>query len=106
MLVDQTGPAAGGLDGEAAPELEFAVDQIGLASPDRVELHAPRMQPAHGFARAPDETVAQVTVGAILRHTEHVVVELIGGVGAEIASLDLVLGQVRHDRYEIVDAVI
>src|SRR2546426_337036 len=30
MLIDQPRPAAGGFHGEPAPELELAVDQIGL----------------------------------------------------------------------------
>src|SRR5262249_31593512 len=106
VLVDQAGAAAGGFDGEPAPELELAVDQISLAPPDRVKLHTFAVQPAHRVARTADEAVAEVAVGAILRHTEHVVVELVGGVGAEIGTLDLVLGEVGHDRLEIVDAVI
>ena len=106
MLLDQARPAALGLHREAAPELELAVDQIGLAAPDRVELHALAVQPAHRVARAADQAVAQLAVGAVLRDAEHVVVELVLGVGAEVGAVDLVLGQVRHDRLEVVDAVI
>ena len=106
MLVDQARPAALGFHREAAPELELAVDQIGLAAPDRVELHALAVQPAHRVARAADQAVAEFAVGAVLRDAEHVVVELVLGVGAEVGAVDLVLGQVRHDRLEIVDAVI
>ena len=100
------GPPPLDLHGEAAPELELAVDQIGLAAPDRVELHALAVQPAHRVARAADQAVAQLAVGAVLRDAEHVVVELVLGVGAEVGAVDLVLGQVRHDRLEVVDAVI
>ena len=106
VLVDQPRAAALGFHREAAPELEFAVDEIGLAAPDRVELHALAVQPAHRVARAADEAVAQLAVGAVLRHPEHVVVELVLGVGTEVGAVDLVLGQVRHDRLEIVDAVV
>ncbi len=100
------GPPPVEFDREPAPELELAVDQVGLPAPDRVELHALAMQPAHRVARAADQPVAQVAVGAVLRDAEHVVVELIGGVGAEVGAVDLVLGQVRHDRLQIVDAVV
>ena len=106
MLLDQARAAALGFHREAAPELELAVDQIGLAAPDRVELHALAVQPAHRVARAADQAVAQVAVGAVLRDAEHVVVELVLGVGAEVGAVDLVLGQVRHDRLEVVDAVV
>ena len=106
VLVDQARAAALGLDREAAPELELAVDHVGLPAPDRVELHALAVQPAHRVARAADQAVAQLAVGAVLRDAEHVVVELVGGVGAEVAALDLVRGEVRHDRLEVVDAVI
>ena len=106
MLLDQAGAAALGLDGEAAPELELAVDQVGLAAPDRVELHALPMQPAHRVARATHQAVAQVAVGPVVGDAEHVVIELVGGVGAEVGALDLLLGQVRHDRLEVVDAVV
>ena len=106
MLLDEARAAALGLDREAAPELELAVDQIGLPAPDRVELHALLVQPAHRVARAADQAVAQLAVGPVFRDAEHVVVELVGGVGAEVGAVDLVLGQVRHDRLEVVDAVI
>ena len=106
MLVDQARPAALGFHREAAPELELAVDQIGLAAPDRIELHALAVQPAHRVARAADQAVAQFAVGAVLGDAEHVVVELVLGVGAEVGAVDLVLGEVRHDRLEVVDAVV
>src|SRR5690606_11267620 len=38
--VDEPRPASHGLDGEAAPELETAVDEIGLPAVDRYEPHA------------------------------------------------------------------
>ena len=100
------GPPPHELDREAAPELELAADVVGLPAPDRRELHALGMQPAHRVARAADQPVAQLAVGAVLRDAEHVVEELVAGVGAEIAARDLVRGEVRHDRGEVVDAVV
>src|ERR1700681_4866135 len=106
MLVDQAGTATPGLDREAAPELELAVDLVGLSAPDRREPHALLAQPAHAVARAVDEAVAQLAVGAVLRHPEHVVEELVAGVGAEVAARDLVGSEVRHDGREIVHALV
>ena len=106
VLIDQARPAAPGLHREPAPELEPAFDLVGLPAPDRREPHALALQPAHAVARAVDETLAQLAVGAVVRDAEHVVEELVGRVSAEVALRDLVRREVGHDRLEVVDAVI
>ena len=80
MLLDQAWLAALRFHREAAPELEFAVDQIGLAAPDRIELHALAVQPAHRVARSgrPGDR-QQIAIGSVLGNAEHVVVELVLG---------------------------
>ena len=106
MRLDQAGSAAPGLDREAAPELEAAVDLEGLAAVDRDEADALLLHPAHGVAAARHQQLAQIRVGAIFGDAAHVVEELVLRVGAEVRVGDLLLGEVGHQRLEIVDAVI
>src|SRR5262249_3452725 len=104
--LDQAGTAADRLDREAAPELELAVDLECLAAVDRDEANALVAHPAKSIEAAPDQELDQVGVGAVLRHPRHVVEELLGGVGAEIGGGDLLLGEVGHQRLDVVDAVV
>ena len=103
---DEARPAAVALDGEAAPELEPAVDLERLSSPDRREAHALGAHPAQRLAAPLDENLDEIGVGAILGDAIHVVEELVLGVGAEVRLRDLVRGEVRHQRLEVVDAVV
>ena len=106
VLIDQARPAAPGFHREPAPELELALDLVGLPAPDRREPHALALQPAHAVARAVDEPLAQLAVGAVVGDAEHVVEELVGRISAEVALRDLLRRKVGHDRLEVVDAVI
>jgi len=106
VRLDQARAAAPGLDGEAAPELELALDLVGLPAVDRNEADALLLQPPHRVLAARDQKLAEIGIGAILGHPAHVVEELVLGVGAEIGVGDLILGEIGHQRLEIVDAVI
>ena len=53
-----------------------------------------------------DQQFDQVGIGAVLRHPRHVVEELVGRVGAEVGFGDLLLGEVGHQRLDVVDAVV
>ena len=104
--VHKTWTAAPGLDGQPAPELEAAVDAIGLAAPDRHEAHALALHPAHRRAAAGDQQFAELRVGPILGDPAHVVEELAFGVGSEIGVGDFAVGEVGHQRPKILDAVV
>ena len=100
------GPPPTDFDREAAPELELAVDLEGLAAIDRNEAHALLAHPDERVEAARDQKLDQVGIGAVLRHPRHVVEELVRGVGAEIGGVDLALGEVGHQRLDVVDAVV
>ena len=104
--VDQPRTAAPGLHRQPAPELEFPVDLERLPPVDRHEAHALFAHPADGGKALPDQHFAEVRIGAVLGHAEHVIEKLVFGVGAEIRRLDLRLGQVRHHRLKILQPVI
>src|SRR5581483_9670452 len=104
--LDETRATAPGLDGESAPELELAVDLVGLASPDRREADALVPQPAHGVAAARDQDLAEIGVGAVFGDPSHVVEELVLRVSAEIRLRDLLVREVGHQRAQILDAII
>ena len=53
-----------------------------------------------------DQHLDQLGVGAVLGDAVHVVEELVLGIGAEVGLGDLLLGEVRHQRLEVVDAVV
>ncbi len=104
--VDEAGPAADGFDRQAAPELELAVDLERLPAVDRDEADALLAHPVERVEALRDQELDQVGIGAVLRHLRHVVEEFLGGVGAEVGLLDLLLGEVRDQRLDVVDAVI
>ena len=103
---DQARPAATRFDRESAPELELAVDLEGLPAVDRCEADAFAAHPLHRFLAARDKQLAQLRVGAVLRHPPHVVEELVLRVGAEVGVGDFLRRQIRHQRLEILDAVV
>ena len=104
--VDEAGTAADRFHGEAAPELELAVDLEGLAAIDRNEAHALLAHPIERIEALRDQKLDEIGIGAVLRHPRHVVVELVRGVGAEIGGVDLGLGEVGHQCLDVVDAVV
>src|SRR5207244_12718584 len=99
-------PAAPDVQREAAPELELAVDLVGLPSKARLELYALARDPLRGLEAPADQNLAQFGIGAIFGHLEHVVEELFLGIGAEIDVRKIFVGERREDRDQIVDAAI
>ena len=106
VAVDQARTAAPGLQREPAPEAEAAVDLEGLAPVNRHEADALAVQPLHGLARFGDQPLAQVRVGAVAGQAEHVVVEALLRIVAEIGDGDLCFRQVRAQGADIVHAVV
>jgi len=104
--VNQAGPAAYGFNRQPAPELEHAVDLVGLPSPDRHEADTFVTHPQHGRLAALDQNFAQVRIGAIFGDAAHVVEKLFLGVGAEVGLRHLLVGEIRHQRAQILNAVI
>ena len=94
------------LDGEAAPELEPAVDLERLPAPDRREAHALAPHPAQRRPALLHQHLDQLRIGAVLGDAVHVVEELVLGIGAEVGLGDLLLGQVGHQGLQVVDAVV
>ena len=87
--VDEAGTAADRFHGEAAPELELAVDLERLPAVDRDEAHALLAHPVERVEALRDQKLDEIGIGAVLRHPRHVVEELVRGVGAEIGGVDL-----------------
>ena len=104
--VDQAGTPTPRLDGEPAPELEFAVDLEGLAAVDGHETHALRPQPLEGRVAAPNQELDEVRAGAVLGDPRHVVEELVLAVGPEIGVAPLLLGEVGHQLEEVLDPIV
>ena len=104
--IDQARAAADGFDGEPAPELELALDLERLAAIDRNEPHALVAHPVERVEALGDEQLDQIGIGAVLRNPRHVVIELVGGVSAEIGGFDLGRRKIGDQRLDVVDAVI
>ena len=53
-----------------------------------------------------DQNLAQIRIGAVFGHAVHVVEEVLFRVGTEVGLADLLVGQIRHQFSQIVDAVV
>ncbi len=102
--LEQFRPAAPDVQGETAPELELAVDLVGLAAQARLQLDALARHPFCGVEAAAHQDFGEVGIGAVLGQREQVVEELRFAVGAEIDVREVLLRQRRQHRDEIVDA--
>jgi hypothetical protein len=89
-----------------APEFELAVDLVGLPAEPGLQLDALLRHPGRGLEAVAHEHLAQLGVGAILRHLEHVVEVLVFGVGAEIDVREILVGERRQHGDQVLDAAI
>lgn len=64
------------------------------------------LHPQHRVLAARDEDLAQVGIGPVFRHATHVVEKLVLRVSAEIGTGDFLIAKVRHQRTQVVDAVV
>src|SRR5580704_15144587 len=103
---DQLLAAAPDMAGEAAPELELAADLERLAAEPQLEAHALLAHPDAGVEALRDQDLGQVGVAAVFGEAPHIVVILLGGVGADIDVLQLVAADVGNQPGEVVEAVI
>src|SRR5690606_14963668 len=92
--VDQARPAAAYLHRQPAPELELAVDLERLTAEDRHEAKALLAHPDQSALGAAHQQLDEVRIAAVVRHSEHVVEELLFRVGAEVGHGDLGRGEV------------
>src|SRR4029453_4290214 len=106
VCINKSGPAAPGFNRQPAPKLELAVDLVSLASIDRNETDAFALHPSHRFLAASDEQFAQIGIGAVFGDTPHIVEELVFGVGAKIGIGNLFIGQIGHQRAQIINAIV
>ncbi len=104
--LEQLRPAAPDVQREPAPELELAVDLVGLPAKAGLQLDALLRHPGGGLEAAAHQDLAQLGVGAIFGHLEHVVEELVLGIGAEIDVREILVGERRQHRGEVLDAAI
>ena len=96
--------AAPDVQREPAPELELAVDLVGLPAEPGLQLHALAMHPGRRLEAVAHEDLAQVLVGAVLRQLEHVVEILLFGVGAEVDVREVLVRHRRQDLEQVLDA--
>src|SRR5215831_3469010 len=89
---------------EAAPELEFAVDLIGLPPEARLEPHALSHHPLRSVETAAHQDLREVRNAAILRQREQVVEERLLCIGAEVDVIEILLRQRRQHGDEILNA--
>src|SRR6516162_145414 len=104
--LDEAWPATHGLYGEPAPEFELALDLEGLPAVNRDEADAFVAQPAECIEAAGDQKLDEIGIGAVLGDARHVIEELLAGIGAEIGGRDFLLGEIRHQCLDVVDAVV
>ena len=104
--IDQPLATAPGLHRESAPELEAAVHLERLPAPDRNEAHAFRAHPRERLEAFRYQKLGEVGVAAVLRDATHIVEELVRGIGAEVRLCDLVVGEIGHERFQILHAVV
>ena len=96
--------AAPDVQREPAPELELAVDLVGLPAEPWLQLHALAMHPGRGFEAVADQYLAQILIGAVLRQLEHVVEILLFGVAAEVDVREVLIRHRRQDLEQVLDA--
>ena len=96
--------AAPDVQRKPAPELELAVDLVGLAPEARLQLDALPHRPGRGVAARPHQDFGEIGIAAVLREREQIVEELVFGIGAEIDVLEIFLRERRQHGDEIVDA--
>ena len=101
---EQLRPAAPDVQREAAPELELAVDLVGLPAQARLQLHALTHHPFRGVEAAAHQDFGEIGIGPVLGQGEQVVEELLLRIGAEVDVLEIFAGERRQHRDEIVDA--
>ena len=106
VRLDKAWAATPGFNRQAAPELEFSIDLVGLPAVDRNKPDALLLHPAHRIFAACDQKFAQVGIGPIFRDTAHVVEKLVLRISAEVGIGDFLICQVRHQRSQIVYAVV
>ncbi len=104
--VHQARPAAGHLDGQAAPEGELVVDLERLPSVDRDEPHALLPHPEQRREALMHQDTGELRIGSIIRHPREVVEEAVCSIATEVCVGDLVVGQLRHQLTEILDTVV
>ena len=104
--VEQLRAAAPDMQREPPPELELSVDLVSLTAEPWLQLHTLLRHPFGGGEAAAHQNFAQVRIGAIFGHLEHVVEELLLAVGPEIDVREVFIGKRRQDRGQILDAVI
>src|SRR5262249_58202043 len=75
-------------------------------APDGCEPHPFGPHPAQRLAALSDQRFGQLWIGAVLSDAIHVVEELILGIRTKIGLGDLLLGEIRHERLEVLDAVV
>ncbi len=103
---DETGPAAGGLDREPAPEARLVADLEGLTAIGREKFDPLAAQPDQRLETALDQQLREVGVAAILGDAAEIVVELLARIGAVIGARDFRLGELGDELLQILDAVV
>ena len=95
-----------GLDRQAAPELELAVDLEGLPAVNWREantLGTHPLQGRHGFG---DQDFNEIGIASVLGDAPHIVEELLFRVGPKVGPLAFDIRQIRHQLPEIIDTVV
>jgi len=77
-----------------------------LSTPNRYESHPLVTHPQQRLLAALDQDLAEIRIGSILGDATHIVEEFFLSVATEIGVRDFLIGQVGHQRAQIVDAVI
>jgi hypothetical protein len=100
--LEQLRPAAPDVQRQTAPELEFAVDLIGLPSETRLQLHALPDDPLRRLETPADEDFQEIGIGAKLRQGEQVIEKLLLRIGSKIDVREIFLRQRRQHGDEII----
>ena len=62
-------------------------------------------QPLNGIGAVIDDDLGKIRIDVVLRNIEKIVKILIALIFAKISTFDFIVGQIRHDRFSIVGAV-